>query len=74
MDEGQGALTQLRAYLAQQDAEASPRLPPERELCETLGVSRDELLEGLAQQLPNIIHQLTPDGRLPNEQEVSRWL
>ncbi|MBN9603639.1 MAG: DUF937 domain-containing protein [Afipia felis] len=38
------------------------------------GLSRDELLEGLAQQLPNIIHQLTPDGRLPNEQEVSRWL
>lgn len=38
------------------------------------GLSRDELLEGLAQQLPNIIHQLTPDGRLPNAQEVSRWL
>lgn len=38
------------------------------------GMSRDELLEGLAQQLPNIIHQLTPDGRLPNEQEISRWL
>jgi len=38
------------------------------------GLSRNELLEGLAQQLPDIIHQLTPDGRLPNEQEVSRWL
>jgi uncharacterized protein YidB (DUF937 family) len=42
------------------------------------GLSRDELLEGLAQQLPNIIHYLTPDGRLPNaqevEQQVSRWL
>ena len=38
------------------------------------GLSRDELLEGLAQQLPNVIHQLTPDGRVPNEQEVSRWL
>src|SRR3569623_1555952 len=38
------------------------------------GLSRNELLEGLAQQLPNIVHQLTPDGRLPNEQEVSRWL
>lgn len=42
------------------------------------GLSRDELLEGLAQQLPNIVHQLTPDGRLPNaqevEQQVSRWL
>ncbi|MGE0213639.1 MAG: FadR/GntR family transcriptional regulator [Parvibaculaceae bacterium] len=48
MDEGQGALTQLRAYLAQQDAEASPRLPPERELCESLGVSRGELRKALA--------------------------
>ncbi len=42
------------------------------------GLSRNELLEGLAQQLPNIVHQLTPDGRLPNaqevEQQVSRWL
>src|SRR3569623_782602 len=38
------------------------------------GLSRNELLEGLAQQLPNVIHQLTPDGRLPNEQEASRWL
>jgi uncharacterized protein YidB (DUF937 family) len=42
------------------------------------GLSRNELLEGLAQQLPNIIHQLTPDGRLPNaqevEQQVSRWV
>jgi uncharacterized protein YidB (DUF937 family) len=38
------------------------------------GLSRNELLDGLAQELPNIIHQLTPDGRVPNEQEVSRWL
>ncbi|BEV45942.1 YidB family protein [Afipia carboxidovorans] len=38
------------------------------------GLSRNELLDGLAQQLPEFIHQLTPDGRLPNEQEASRWL
>lgn len=43
-------------------------------LASQTGLSRNELLDGLAQQLPNIIHQLTPDGRLPNEQEVSRWL
>jgi len=38
------------------------------------GLSRDELLSGLSQQLPEVINHLTPDGRLPTEQEVSRWL
>jgi DNA-binding FadR family transcriptional regulator len=42
------ALTQLRAFIAQRDSEASPRLPPERELCEVLGVSRGELRKALA--------------------------
>jgi uncharacterized protein YidB (DUF937 family) len=35
------------------------------------GLSRDELLAGLSQQLPDVINQLTPDGRLPTENEVS---
>jgi DNA-binding FadR family transcriptional regulator len=48
MEEGHGALTQLKAYLAQFDPAASPRLPPERELCEALGVSRGELRKALA--------------------------
>lgn len=48
MDETQGALTQLRAYLAQRDLPASTRLPPERELCDLLGVSRNELRKALA--------------------------
>src|SRR4029450_5297520 len=47
-DQGQGALTQLRAYLAQQALPTDGRLPPERELCETLGLSRGELRKGLA--------------------------
>lgn len=38
------------------------------------GLSRDELLAGLAKQLPDVINRLTPDGRLPTEQEASRWL
>lgn len=38
------------------------------------GLSRDELLAGLAKQLPDVIHQLTPNGRLPTEQEASRWI
>jgi uncharacterized protein YidB (DUF937 family) len=38
------------------------------------GLSRDELLTGLAQQLPDVINQLTPNGRLPTEHEASRWI
>lgn len=38
------------------------------------GLSRDELLAGLAQQLPHVVNQLTPDGRLPTEHEASRWI
>jgi uncharacterized protein YidB (DUF937 family) len=35
------------------------------------GLSRDELLSGLSQQLPDVINHLTPEGRLPTENEVS---
>jgi uncharacterized protein YidB (DUF937 family) len=35
------------------------------------GLSRDELLNGLSQYLPDAINHLTPDGRLPNENELS---
>ena len=35
------------------------------------GMSRDDLLNGLSQYLPKVIDHLTPDGRLPTEDEVS---
>jgi len=35
------------------------------------GMSRDDLLKGLSQYLPQVIDHLTPDGRLPTENEVS---
>ena len=35
------------------------------------GLSRDDLLSGLSQQLPGVINHLTPDGRLPTDSEVS---
>ena len=35
------------------------------------GLSRDDLLKGLSQYLPDVINHLTPDGRLPNEKELS---
>lgn len=42
------ALTQLKAWLAQSELPADGRLPPERELCDLLGVTRNELRKSLA--------------------------
>ncbi len=38
------------------------------------GLSRDDLLAGLSQHLPEFVNQLTPDGRLPTAEEFSRSL
>jgi uncharacterized protein YidB (DUF937 family) len=38
------------------------------------GMSRDELLAGLSQVLPQVVDHLTPEGRLPTDQELSRSL
>jgi uncharacterized protein YidB (DUF937 family) len=38
------------------------------------GMSRDDLLQGLSQYLPQVVDQLTPEGRIPTEQEVARLL
>ena len=38
------------------------------------GLSRQDLLAGLSQYLPEAVNQPTPDGRLPTEQEWSRSL
>jgi len=38
------------------------------------GMSRDDLLNGLSQQLPDVVDQLTPDGRLPTEDEAARMV
>ena len=35
------------------------------------GLSRDDLLKGLSQYLPKVVDHLTPDGRLPTDDEVS---
>jgi len=42
-ENGAGALVQLRAYIAQGEFARNDRLPPERQLCLDLGVSRSEL-------------------------------
>jgi uncharacterized protein YidB (DUF937 family) len=43
-------------------------------LSKQTGVGRDDLLAGLSQHLPNLIDQLTPNGRLPSAEEASRMV
>ena len=43
-------------------------------LARQTGLSHDELLEGLSQNLPELVDQLTPNGRLPTEDEASRMV
>ena len=42
-------------------------------LTQQTGMSRDDLLQGLSQNLPDFVDQLTPDGRLPSDDEAQRW-
>jgi uncharacterized protein YidB (DUF937 family) len=35
------------------------------------GMSRDDLLSGLSQYLPKVVDHLTPDGRVPTDDEMS---
>ena len=38
------------------------------------GMSRDDLLGGLIQSLPRLVDQLTPNGRLPTNEEAARMI
>jgi uncharacterized protein YidB (DUF937 family) len=42
-------------------------------LTQQTGLSRDDLLAGLSQNLPDFVDQLTPEGHLPTDEEASRW-
>lgn len=43
-------------------------------LAEQAGVSEIDLLTGLSRQMPGVVDRLTPNGRLPTEEEASRWV
>jgi len=43
-------------------------------LAEQAGLSRVGLLQELSQHLPEAVHQMTPDGRIPTEDEAARLL
>ena len=38
------------------------------------GLSRDQVVAELARMLPNVVDNLTPDGRLPTQQEIMRLM
>ena len=44
------------------------------ELAQKTGLSRDELLKRLSTALPQTVHRLTPDGRLPSEIEAQKLI
>ena len=41
-------------------------------LTERTGLSREELLAGLSEQLPGTVDELTPEGRLPSASDLKR--
>jgi uncharacterized protein YidB (DUF937 family) len=45
-----------------------------RTLSAQTGMSRNDLIANLSEQLPELINQLTPDGRIPTEREASRLI
>src|SRR5205823_1640851 len=44
------------------------------ELSKHIGMDRGDLLSGLSQHLPEFVDQLTPEGRLPTEEEAARMV
>jgi uncharacterized protein YidB (DUF937 family) len=52
--------------------ELEQALGPERIdwLMQQTGMPRDQLLQGLSRELPQTVDRLTPQGRLPTEQEA----
>jgi uncharacterized protein YidB (DUF937 family) len=44
------------------------------DLARQTGRPRDQVVNELTEQLPQTVDTLTPEGRIPNEQEASRWV
>lgn len=41
-------------------------------LSQRTGLPKDQIVQILSQVLPNAVDQLTPDGRMPTQQEIAR--
>jgi uncharacterized protein YidB (DUF937 family) len=56
------------------DLEKAIGLDTLNSLAQQTGLSRNDLAAGLSEQLPDLIDQLTPQGRVPTEHEMSRMV
>ena len=43
-------------------------------LSQRTGISKDQITQILSQVLPNAVDRLTPEGRLPTQQEMARLM
>jgi len=41
-----------------------------QQMAQQSGLSMDQLLAGLSTQLPQVVDQLTPNGRVPNQESI----
>lgn len=57
-------------------AELEQVLGPEKIewLMQQTGLSREELLQGLSRELPQAVDKLTPEGRVPTQEEAERLM
>jgi uncharacterized protein YidB (DUF937 family) len=58
--------------IAPQDLEKALGTEQVNTLAQQAGLSKVALLDGLSDQLPNLVDQLTPEGRVPTEAEAAR--
>jgi uncharacterized protein YidB (DUF937 family) len=58
--------------ISPQDLEKALGTEQVNTLAEQAGLSKVALLDGMSDQLPDLVDQLTPEGRLPTEAEASR--
>ena len=76
---GQGQIAQSwvgtgpNAAVAPSDLEKAVGVDTLDALSRQSGMSRDQLLSELTQQLPKTVDSLTPEGRIPSEHEAARW-
>jgi uncharacterized protein YidB (DUF937 family) len=60
--------------LAPQDLEKTLGEERLQWLMQQTGLPRDQLLAGLSTALPEAVDKLTPDGRIPTDEEITRQL
>jgi len=59
--------------VAPEDLEKAIGLDTLDALSQRTGIPRDRILAELKEHLPSTVDTLTPEGRIPNEQEARRW-